>query len=454
MARTMIQRASEDQKPTYVNGSGYFTMEIHHGGFFAFIPDRFYMGGKIDYYDFGDPDLLSLLDIKDKAKDDLGYPDEEQVNYYWCKPGSSLNLGIEKLNNDKDVCEMALHASKTTRVALYMEPMIELDVGSCEQQTVDTKTILDELNNDSNQQHPDDHVIAEELDNRDEEMDDGEKDHANRSDDESDSLFIESYYDLTDDDELSDKNVDTHVEVGVGTKTSTTIDDVPKDSNSDTDYELSDELHSVDDSSEDDLVMRRRYPEFRAETDMQNPQFGIGMLFASMKEFRQAIREYSIKNRYNIKLVKNEKDKVRAVCKEGCPWLIYASWITGKKTVQVKRYDFEHKCFKNFKNKFVTSSWLAKKYIDRFRNNPKWPLTAFGECVTADIMALLKLWRILFQMLSTDFDLENFKFGSSHGQFVVDLIQKTCSCRRWDLTGLPYPHAISAMLHENLRPKD
>ncbi|OAY83290.1 hypothetical protein ACMD2_22834, partial [Ananas comosus] len=121
-----------------------------------------------------------------------------------------------------------------------------------------------------------DHVIAEELDNRDEEMDDGEKDHANRSDDESDSLFIEN-------------------------------------SNSDTDYELSDELHSLDDSSEDDLVMRRRYPEFRAETDMQNPQFGIGMLFASMKEFRQAIREYSIKNRYNIKLVKNEKDKVRAV---------------------------------------------------------------------------------------------------------------------------------------------
>ncbi|XP_020080199.1 uncharacterized protein LOC109703884 [Ananas comosus] len=47
-----------------------------------------------------------------------------------------------------------------------------------------------------------------------------------------------------------------------------------------------------------------------------------------------------------------------------------------------------------------------------------------------------------------------FQVGSSHGQFVVDLIQKTCSCRRWDLTGLPCPHAISAMLHENLRPED
>nr|CAD1827263.1 unnamed protein product [Ananas comosus var. bracteatus] len=335
MGRTMIRRASEDQKPKYVNGSGYFTMEIHHGGFFAFIPDRFYMGGKIDYYDLCDPDLLSLLDIKDKTKDDLGYPDEEQVNYYWCKPGNSLNLGIEKLNNDKDVCEMALHASKTKRVALYMEPMIVTTEMS---QTIlndmfrmfdDTEQTLSKELNDGVRQ--DDHVIAEELDNRDEEMDGCEKDHANRSDDESDSLFIESDYDLTDDDELFDKNVDTHAEVGVGTKTSTTIDDVPKDSNSETDYELSDELHSVDDSSEDDLVMQRRYPEFRAKTDMQNPQFGIGMLFASMKEFRQAIREYSIKNRYNIKMVKNE-NKVRAVCKEGCPWLIYASWITDKKT--------------------------------------------------------------------------------------------------------------------------
>nr|CAD1834514.1 unnamed protein product [Ananas comosus var. bracteatus] len=601
-----------------INGSGYFTMEIHHKGFFAFIPDRFYMGGKIDYYDFCDPDLLSLLDIKDKAKDDLGYPDEEQVNYYWCKPGSSLNLGIEKLNNDKDVCEMALHASKTTRVALYMEPMI---VTAETSQTIlndmfrmfdDTEqTIPKKLNDDGRQ---DDHVIAEELDNRDEEMGDGEKDHANRSDDESDSLFIESDYDLTDDDELFDKNVDTHVEV--------------------------DELHSVDDSSEDDLVMRRRYPEFRAETDMQNPQFGIGMFFASMKEFRQAIREYSIKNRYNIKLVKNEKDKVRAVkksnpgstlfikcdnlqfkmlyvcldaCKrgflagcrpiislDGCflksqhgeqllaavgvdandcifpiayavvdvestaswAWFLShllqdlqiqnsAAWtfMSDKQKVIGQYYlqshdlvpNAEHRfcvrhLYSNFQNSYkgkllkdylwaaakasyvakfehwmgliketdaVAYEWLVDKppqqwSMSHFREFPKCdmllnnmcecfnryilearakPILSMLEAIRCKMMnrlymkmeaaekyngsicpKIIKKFEKLKEQSAVCWPQpagsKKFQVGSSHGQFVVDLIQKTCSCRRWDLTGLPCPHAISAMLHENLRPED
>ncbi|CAL9030592.1 unnamed protein product [Prunus brigantina] len=31
------------------------------------------------------------------------------------------------------------------------------------------------------------------------------------------------------------------------------------------------------------------------------------------------------------------------------------------------------------------------------------------------------------------------------GEFVVDLRAKTCSCRRWNLSGIPCPHAISAI---------
>nr|XP_019710942.1 uncharacterized protein LOC109506727 [Elaeis guineensis] len=221
-----------------------------------------------------------------------------------------------------------------------------------------------------------------------------------KSDEESsDSSFVESDCDLTDDDELFDKNVDVHGEVGIGTKTSKIIDNASRgriDDDSETDYKLSDELRNVDGSSKDDSMMRKRFSEFRAETNMQNPQFEVGMLFTSMAEFRQAVREYSIKNRYILRMVKNEKDKVRAICKEGCPWLIYASWITDKKTTQVKRYDSKHTCKKDFKNIYVTSSWLAKKYLDRFRIDPKLSLTVFGETVTTDLHATIartKLYR-------------------------------------------------------------
>ncbi|CAL8088399.1 unnamed protein product [Prunus armeniaca] len=35
------------------------------------------------------------------------------------------------------------------------------------------------------------------------------------------------------------------------------------------------------------------------------------------------------------------------------------------------------------------------------------------------------------------------------GEFGVDLRAKTCSCKRWDLCGIPCPHAISAIFQRN-----
>ncbi|XP_020413352.1 uncharacterized protein LOC109947482 [Prunus persica] len=44
------------------------------------------------------------------------------------------------------------------------------------------------------------------------------------------------------------------------------------------------------------------------------------------------------------------------------------------------------------------------------------------------------------------------KYQISHmyeGEFAVDLRAKTCSCRRWDLCGIPCPHAISAIFQRS-----
>ncbi|XP_028070557.1 uncharacterized protein LOC114273018 [Camellia sinensis] len=39
-------------------------------------------------------------------------------------------------------------------------------------------------------------------------------------------------------------------------------------------------------------------------------------------------------------------------------------------------------------------------------------------------------------------------------QFVVDLGDSTCSCRKWDLTGIPCCHAISAIYDKHEQPED
>jgi hypothetical protein len=39
-------------------------------------------------------------------------------------------------------------------------------------------------------------------------------------------------------------------------------------------------------------------------------------------------------------------------------------------------------------------------------------------------------------------------------QFVVDLRRRRCGCRQWEITGLPCPHAMAAILYDCGDPED
>ncbi|KAL0461916.1 UNVERIFIED_CONTAM: hypothetical protein Slati_0079200 [Sesamum latifolium] len=48
-----------------------------------------------------------------------------------------------------------------------------------------------------------------------------------------------------------------------------------------------------------------------------------------------------------------------------------------------------------------------------------------------------------------------FEVRDMHGgQNVVDINMKTCSCRRWELTGIPCVHAVSAIVSCGRIPED
>lgn len=44
--------------------------------------------------------------------------------------------------------------------------------------------------------------------------------------------------------------------------------------------------------------------------------------------------------------------------------------------------------------------------------------------------------------------------GESNNQWAVDLTAKTCTCRRWDLSGIPCQHAIAAIYAKEHDPTD
>jgi len=71
---------------------------------------------------------------------------------------------------------------------------------------------------------------------------------------------------------------------------------------------------------------------------MSNPTFFVGLVFPSVEKLREAIAEYSLRNRVEIKLPRNDKRRLRAHCAERCPWTLYASLDNMVKSFLVKTY--------------------------------------------------------------------------------------------------------------------
>lgn len=140
-------------------------------------------------------------------------------------------------------------------------------------------------------------------------------------------------------------------------------------------------LHSSD--TDDDNI---RHPVFYKEKDMNNPVFQKGMLFDTTPTLRKAIREYSIIHRKKIRLVVNDRWRIRAKCQEPCKWLVYASRFKKKEeTMQIKTLVDKHvKCRPAFTNHNIKAPWLAKHYLEHIRSNPLWPFSAFIEQVKRD----------------------------------------------------------------------
>ncbi|KAE8658556.1 hypothetical protein F3Y22_tig00116971pilonHSYRG00789 [Hibiscus syriacus] len=77
------------------------------------------------------------------------------------------------------------------------------------------------------------------------------------------------------------------------------------------------ESDSESDSDSDDRG-KHRCLEFNHETDMEKPQFKVGMIFGDKFKFKEAVRQYVIKNKVDIRFKRTDSVRVYVVCKEGC----------------------------------------------------------------------------------------------------------------------------------------
>ena len=143
-------------------------------------------------------------------------------------------------------------------------------------------------------------------------------------DSEIETIYVDSDYEIDNDDDLYMHNVDdmVHDEMCVNKSKWPTLEQVENEEDSDTpDVE---ELQLPD--QEEKETINFNFHTFRADIDMTNPIFRVGMIFADVTELRKAVDAYSLKNRRPIRKVRNEKNRLEAVCKEGCPWFSKARY--------------------------------------------------------------------------------------------------------------------------------
>ncbi|KAE8732088.1 hypothetical protein F3Y22_tig00002237pilonHSYRG00228 [Hibiscus syriacus] len=110
--------------------------------------------------------------------------------------------------------------------------------------------------------------------------------------------------------------------------------------------ELNSDIYSDSDA-------RPTFPEFNKDIDMENPKFQKGMLFCSKETLKEAIRQYGRVNRITILFKVNDNKRLQAICREGCPWKLWASPLhshdSDSNSWQITTYESEHTCAKLLK---------------------------------------------------------------------------------------------------------
>ena len=148
---------------------------------------------------------------------------------------------------------------------------------------------------------------------------------------------------------------------------------------SDDEY-VSEELVS-DESGEnsDEESTRKKFPGFVMPKKMLDYKWVLGTLFSDREEFKAAITTYAVHNGVDVKIIKNDKIRVRAACKDPCQWRAYCAKLPNEDTWQLRKLYDEHSCPKDYKVSLMKSSWLAKRLEPTVRETPNITLTSISN---------------------------------------------------------------------------
>ncbi|PWA90375.1 Zinc/iron permease [Artemisia annua] len=117
-----------------------FCLKINHGGAFTSPPKVRYKGGKVNWIDTIDSERFSVVEVATMMQE-LGYENGSSgMDFFYKLPNSDLDNGLRKLETDKDASELMTHVSKYKVIDLYVD--------HCVSKNIDEEQMMNNVNVD------------------------------------------------------------------------------------------------------------------------------------------------------------------------------------------------------------------------------------------------------------------------------------------------------------------
>ncbi|KAM6582412.1 hypothetical protein CsatB_009414 [Cannabis sativa] len=159
-------------------------------------------------------------------------------------------------------------------------------------------------------------------------------------------------------------------------------------------YEEEDELRSLPSDDEDVHRSKKSNMEFDPRTKPEEIKFEEGMLFPTNEHLRKALKEYFVTSDREFKYVSNDSLRIRAKCKgNGCTWLLYARRMRDDGTTsRINKMKGKHNCGIVFENSLVDADWIAKHYLEKFRQNPNMNFKSYRQMTSDSKYSKVSFW--------------------------------------------------------------
>jgi len=340
------------------------TVAFHHGGLFVRDWLICYKGGEESVVDI-DVDKWCYFELEGYA-DDLHKKYKYGKRYrLWWKVEEEVDFKIVRLDEDAEV--MKEYAGKKK---CKLDIFIEHDVVEGDSGLVNLPKYIEESEPVKNRSCKGKEKVVESEGFEDEEVDAGgyssDEDGDVRGDKFDDSeedraLGLEDGFGLADSNNLMIEGPST-THPDTRNENEELLDGVEID----VDYE-SDSLGSSDPDNSDE-EKGPRYEKFRMEQRNKTFKFKVGMEFKSLAEFKEALTEWTVINGWEFKMVKNDKQRIRAVCNnklQKCNFVALCSQVGDQHTYRIKTWTGDHTCGRTTYNRSANSKWVTKVQLPK-----------------------------------------------------------------------------------------